>query len=35
MDSDLSFKQTEIIYYLLNEVSDAIHIIIPPDTYLN
>lgn len=34
-EADLSIKDTEIVYYLLSEIDDKIHIVIPSDIYLN
>lgn len=28
-------KNTEIVYYLMSEIDDKIHIVIPPEIYLN
>lgn len=31
----LEEKLTEVVYYLMSETTDSIHIIITPDTFLN
>ena len=33
--SNIENKETEIVYFLLNDYNDSIHIVVPPETYLN